>query len=822
MTKLMQDLRSGYRLMLKSPGFTAVAVLSLALGIGANTAIFSVVSAVLFRPLPVKDPKQLVSLYSGFGSNRTTFGPFSYADYVDFAEKTDVFSGLVAHFQDSMILGESDQAIAVQAAVVTGNYFSTLGVEAVRGRTFTVEEDRVKGANPVAVLSNGLWQKRFGGDPNVIGTTVKLKGQPFTIIGVAPGRFTGTDLGRAPDIWVPMSMYAQVGLSDSMMTKRENHWLSVIGRLKPDVTVGQAQARVNVLAKQLTQEYPAEWTIKSREDRTVTVLSQTTAWYPPEVQGSIVGIAVLLMGIVGMVLLIACTNLANLMLARASARRKEISIRMAVGAKRVRLIQQLLTESVMLAVVGGVLGVFIVWVLEKLLIAFKPAVASQITLDIGLDARVFIFTLVVSIFTGVLFGLAPALQATKVDLVPALKNEAASPGRGYRRYGLRNLLIVAQVSVSLVLLIGAGLFVRSLRNAQSIDPGFEMDHLLTMKLDTTAVGLDENKATAFYKNVVEQTRSLPGVRSVSMASSSPLEVISGLRPVHVEGYAPRPGDDMNYSFNIVAPDYFQTMGIPLIQGREFNDGDKPKSEEVVIINETMARTFWPNQDPIGKRISDQGQTGPFRVIVGVARESKYLTLGETPRPYYYIPLQQDFFPSVRLHIRTVGDPQSMVSSVRNVIHNLDATVPISNVQSGGEHLGLALLVPRVGAMLLGPAGLVALLLGIIGLYGVMSYSVTRRTQEIGIRMALGAQKRDVLLMVIKEGMSLVGVGLLLGLIVAFAITRILTSLLYGISATDPLTFIVVSLILTGVALVSIFIPARRALKVDPIIALKYD
>ncbi|HXQ72681.1 MAG TPA: ABC transporter permease, partial [Pyrinomonadaceae bacterium] len=649
MTKLMQDLRSGYRLMLKSPGFTAVAVLSLALGIGANTAIFSVVSAVLFRPLPVKDPKQLVSLYSGFGSNRTTFGPFSYADYVDFAEKTDVFSGLVAHFQDSMILGESDQAIAVQAAVVTGNYFSTLGVEAVRGRTFTVEEDRVKGANPVAVLSNGLWQKRFGGDPNVIGTTVKLKGQPFTIIGVAPGRFTGTDLGRAPDIWVPMSMYAQVGLSDSMMTKRENHWLSVIGRLKPDVTVGQAQARVNVLAKQLTQEYPAEWTIKSREDRTVTVLSQTTAWYPPEVQGSIVGIAVLLMGIVGMVLLIACTNLANLMLARASARRKEISIRMAVGAKRVRLIQQLLTESVMLAVVGGVLGVFIVWVLEKLLIAFKPAVASQITLDIGLDARVFIFTLVVSIFTGVLFGLAPALQATKVDLVPALKNEAASPGRGYRRYGLRNLLIVAQVSVSLVLLIGAGLFVRSLRNAQSIDPGFEMDHLLTMKLDTTAVGLDENKATAFYKNVVEQTRSLPGVRSVSMASSSPLEVISGLRPVHVEGYAPRPGDDMNYSFNIVAPDYFQTMGIPLIQGREFNDGDKPKSEEVVIINETMARTFWPNQDPIGKRISDQGQTGPFRVIVGVARESKYLTLGETPRPYYYIPLQQDFFPSVRLH-----------------------------------------------------------------------------------------------------------------------------------------------------------------------------
>ena len=822
MTKILQDLRGGYRLMWKSPGFTAVAVLSLALGIGANSAIFSVVSAVLFRPLPVKDPKQLVSLYSGFGSQRTTFGPFSYADYVDFAEKTDVFSGLVAHFQDSMILGESDQAIPVQAAVVTGNYFSTLGVEAVRGRTFTAEEDKVKGANPVAVLSYGLWQKRFGGDPNVIGTSVKLKQQPFTIIGVAPGRFTGTDLGRAPDIWVPMSMYAQVGLSDTMMTMRENHWLAVIGRLKPGVTVEQAQARVNVLAQQLAQEYPAEWTIKGKEQRTATVLSQTTAWYPPEVQSSIVAVAALLMGIVGMVLLIACTNLANLMLARASARRKEISIRMAVGAKRGRLIQQLLTESVMLALVGGVLGMFIVWVLGKLLVAFKPAVASQITLDVGLDARVFIFMLVVSVFTGVLFGLAPALQATKVDLVPALKNDAAAPGRGYRRYGLRNLLIVAQVSVSLVLLIGAGLFVRSLRNAESIDPGFEMDHLLTMKLDTTVVGLEATKAMAFYKNVMDQTRSLPGVRSVSMASSGPLEVISGLRPVFVEGYSPRPGEDMSYSYNIVTPDYFQTMGIPLIQGREFTEADKAKSEYVAIINETMARTFWPNESPIGKRISDQGQTGPFRVVVGVARESKYLTLGETPRPYYYMPLQQDFFPSARLHVQTMGDPQSMVNSVRNVIRNIDATVPISNVQTGGEHLGLALLVPRVGAMLLGPAGLVALLLGIIGLYGVMSYSVARRTQEIGIRMALGAQKRDVLMMVIKEGMGLVGVGLLLGLIVAFAITRILSSLLYGISATDPLTFIVVSLILTGVALVSIFIPARRALKVDPIIALKYD
>ena len=821
MNRILHDLRGGYRLMLKSPGFSLVAILSLALGIGANTAIFSVVSAVLFRPLPVKDPQQLVSLYSGFGSNRTTYGPFSYVDYVDFAEKTDVFSGLVAHFQDSMILGESDQGLQVQSAIVTGNYFSVLGVEAVRGRTFTAEEGRVKGANPVAVVSYSLWQKRFNGDPNLPGTTVKLKGHPFTVIGVVPERFTGTDLGRAPDIWVPMSMYAQVGLSDTMMNERQNHWLSVIGRLKPGVTVEQAQARVNVLGKQLTQEYPPEWT-KGKEERTVTVLSQSTAWYPPEVQSAIVGVSGLLMGIVGLVLVIACTNLANLMLARASSRRKEMSIRMALGARRGRVIQQLLTESVLLSLVGGVVGVLIVSLSENLLAAFKPAVASQVTLDVGFDARVFIFTLLISVLTGVLCGLAPALQATKVDLVRDLKNESAFLGRGYRRYSVRNLLIVAQVSVSLVLLVGAGLFVRSLRNAQSIDPGFEMDHLLTMKLDTTVVGLEADKALAFYQSVMDQTRNVSGVRSVTMASSGPLEVVSGLRPVYVEGYSASAGEDMNYSFNIVAPDYFQTMGIPLVQGREFTEADTSKAPNVVIINETMARTFWPSESPIGKRISDNGQPGPYRVVVGVARESKYLTLGEAPRPYYYIPLQQDFFPSARLHVRTVGDPQSMVNTVRAIVRGADATVPISNVQTGGEHLGLALLVPRIGAMLLGPAGLVALVLGIIGLYGVMSYSVARRTKEIGIRMALGAQEVDVLRMVMKEGMGLVGIGLLLGLTVAFVITRVLTSFLYGISATDPLTFVAVSLILIAVALVSIFIPARKALKVQPNIALRYD
>ena len=822
MNRLLQDLRWGYRLMLKAPGFTAVAVLSLAFGIGVNTGLFSVVSAVLFRSLPVKNPNELVSLYSGFGSNRTIYGPFSYADYLDFAEKTDVFSGLTAHFQDSMILGESDQALPVQTAVVTGNYFSVLGVETLRGRTFTADEDRVKGANPVAVLSFGLWQKRFGGDPNVVGTIVKLKGQSFTVIGVVPERFTGTELGRAADIWVPMSMYSQVGLSDTMMSERQNHWLSVIGRLKPGVSLDQAQTHVNLLANQLMQEYPAEWTRSGKEGRTVTVLSQSTASYPPEVKSSVVGVAGLLMGIVALVLLIACTNLANLMLARASARRKEISIRMAIGATRGRLIQQLLTESIMLSLLGGILGVFMFWILGSLVVAFKPSVASHVILDIGLDARVFIFTLIVSVITGVLFGLAPALHATKVDLIPALKNDAAAAGRGYRRYSLRNLLIVAQVSVSLVLLIGAGLFLRSLMNAQSIDPGFEMDHLLTMKLDTTVVGLEANKATAFYKNVVDQTRSLPGVRSVTLASSGPLEMVSGLRPVYVEGYAPRPGEDMNYSFNIVAPDYFRTMGIPLIQGRDFTEADNSKAENVTIINETMARTFWPTENPIGRRISDQSQTGPYRVVVGVARESKYLTLGEAARPYYYIPFQQDFFPSARLHVRTVGDPTNLVTSMRNLVRGIDATVPISNVQTGSDHLALALLVPRIGASLLGPAGLVALVLGVIGLYGVMSYSVARRTQEIGIRMALGAQKPDVLMMIIKEGMGLVGIGLLLGLIVAFAITRILTSLLYGISATDPATFIAVSLLLAGVALVSIFMPARKALKVDPIIALRYD
>ncbi|HEX8335230.1 MAG TPA: FtsX-like permease family protein, partial [Pyrinomonadaceae bacterium] len=415
-----------------------------------------------------------------------------------------------------------------------------------------------------------------------------------------------------------------------------------------------------------------------------------------------------------------------------------------------------------------------------------------------------------------------ALQATKVDLTPALKGEAATPGRGYGRYSLRNLMIVAQVSISLVLLIGAGLFLRSLGQAQSIDPGFQMGNLLTMKLDTTVVGLEKEKSLGFYKGVLEQARALPGVQSASLASSSPLEVISGLRPVYVEGREQRPGEENSYSFNIVAPDYFRTMGIAVVDGREFTESDAEGSREVIIVNETMARTFWPGQNPLGQRVSDQGATGPFRVVVGVVKDSKYLTLGESARPYYYIPIFQDLYPSARLHVRAAGDPQALVAPVRNLVRGVNATVPISNVLSGGEHLSLALLVPRLGAMLLGVSGLLALVLVVIGLYGVMSYSVARRTQEIGIRMALGAQKRDVLLLVIKEGMGLVLVGLLLGLSAAFALTRVLSSLLYGISATDPLTFLAVTAVLTLVALVATFIPARRAVSVDPMIALRYE
>jgi macrolide transport system ATP-binding/permease protein len=818
MGSLWQDIRYGFRVLIKSPGLTLVVIFSLALGIGANSAIFSLVNTILFRPLPVKNPDELVTLYTG-GNMGRLYGSSSYADYKDFRDKTDVFSGLIAFSELPLSLTEAGRAERINAMIVTGNYFTMLGVEAARGRTFTAGEDQKPGEFPLVVISHGLWQRRFGSDPSLVGKTLLLNNHSFTVVGIAPERFTGTDLTLPPDVWIPVMMYAELGLPDDVINKRSNRWFSIMGRLKEGVSLEQARARLNVLAGQLRQEY-TEWSTNKNAGLSITILPQHTLKFNPETQGTFLGLAGFLLVVTGLVLLIACANIANLLLARAATRKREIAVRMALGADRSRLIRQLLTESVLLSLIGGAVGLLVADWTNGLLAAYKPPIPIP-ALDLSMDVRVLLFTLLLSLLTGIVFGLSPALYATKMDLVPALKDEAVMPSRGDRRFGLRNILMVLQVAISLVLLIGAGLFIRSFQKAQSISPGFDADKVLTMSPDLDIQGYDKNKSKSFYEEVGRRVETLPGVEAASWAQDIPLGMLSGMAPITIEGYEPHPGELMISSFNIVDKHYFKTMGINLTSGRDFGPEDREDSPTVAIINETMAKHFWPNQSALGHRIQAGEGNAPLQ-IVGVVKDIKYSTLGEPPTSYFYKPLAQNENPVMKLHVRAQGDPKNMISAVRKEIQSVDSSLPVSNIRPMSDVLGVALLLPRLGATLLGLFGLLATVLATTGIFGVMSFSVARRTREIGIRMALGAQARDVLRLVLGEALVVILAGIALGFALAFVFTRLLSRLLYGVSATDPMTFLGVSLLLTLVALIASYIPARKATKVDPMIALRYE
>jgi len=823
MHTLWQDMRYGMRMLLKNWGVTLIAVLSLALGIGANTSVFSIVNGLLFRPIGgVVATEQLVALYTSDYSG-PLYGTTSYADYVEFRDRTDVFDGLLAHTLRPMSLSEGGEAERMMSAIVTGNYFDVLGVRAVTGRTFTREEDEAPDAAPVVVISHGLWQRRFGSDQSVVGKIVALSGQPFTIVGITPPEFTGTILGIAPDLFVPVNMAARASGAARGLEERGNRSLFVMGRLKPGIGIEGAQANLDVLASNLREAYAEQWTNVRGEGRRVTLLSESESRVPPQISTPVFGAVGLLTGVVALVLLIACANVANLLLARASARRKEIGIRIALGASRRRIVRQLLTESVLLACLGGAAGLLVsLWAVD-LLVSYTPPTPVPLALDFSPDWRVLAFALGVSIITGVIFGLAPALQATQSNVLPALKDESLAAGRAPRRFGLRNLLVVAQVALSLVLLIGAGLFLRSLQNAQSIDPGFRTDNVLMMTPEIEIQGYDENKARTFYRQLLERVESLPGVRSATFAEVVPLGFQSQRQGIHVEGYERRTGEEMEVDVNTVAPRYFETLGIDLVLGRDFTPEDREGAPPVVIINESFARRFYRgDQNPLGKRISVTGREGPLMEIVGVARDGKYNTLGEAPLPYFYLPHDQHLSTEMTLLAHTAADPRTLLGAVRGEIRALDKNLPVSNVQTLNEHIGGALLVPRGAAALLGIFGMLALLLASVGLFGVMSYSVVRRTREIGIRIALGAQTSDVLKLVMIESLGLVLSGVVLGLVAAFAVTRVLGSLLYGVSPIDPVTFAGVVTLLVAVALVASFLPARRAAKVDPMVALRYE
>jgi len=828
MDTLLQDLRYGIRILAKSPGFTAVAVLCLALGIGVNTAIFSLIDALLLRPLPgVEDPARLVNVYtSDFSSGR--FGTSSYPDYIDYRDQNQVFSELAAYASNQPVnLSTGSEPERVPAIIATGNYFSVLGVKAALGRTLLPEDDRTPGAHPVAVISYQIWERDFGSARDVIGKTLTLNGHSFTVIGVAPKDFRGTDLRAAPAVWVPMAMYAQINpvfARFGPFNRRGARTFFMVGRLKPEVSLEQAQANIDAIAAQLAQAYPNTnlGTLQQPDKpRPMTLVPISHAMIGPPARESTKRFTQVLMAVVGFVLLIACANVANLLLARARGRQREIAVRLALGARRSRIVRQMLTESMLLSFLGGGLGLLIALWLSDLLLSLQ-ALASFTALDLSLDSRVLGFTLAASLLTGILFGLAPALHASRPSLIPALKDVEIGSGTVSRQFGLRNLLVVFQVALSLVLLIGAGLFLKSLQQAYATDLGFQADNGLLASVDMARQGYSEAQARTFYQQLVERVEGLPGVRSVTLAQYIPINAGGSRTGVFIEGYTPQPGEDLELNFNIVDQNYFQTLGIPLLMGRSFGDQDAQSAPKVVIINETMARRYWSGENPLGKQISLQGPQGPFHEIVGVVKTGKYRNLREEPIPYFYAPFSQQYQSRLTIFVRTAGEPNAVLPALRAEVQRLDKNLPLFDVRTLAEHLGIALAQERTSAMLIGSFALLALILAAVGIYGLMSYAVAQRTHEIGIRLALGAQAGDVLKLVLWQSLKLAGIGVAIGLAGALAITHLVSSMLYVISPTDPSTFAGVALILTAVMLFASFIPARRAAKVDPMIALRYE
>ena len=813
---MRKDISYAFRSLLKRPGFVSVAVITLALGIGANTAIFSLVNAVLLRSLPVERPSEVVSV--ALRGKDDSMSAFSYPNYRDYRDRNEALSGLLVYRFVPLSLSRSGANERVWGFEVSGNYFDVLGVKAIRGRTFLPEEDKTRLSHPVAVVSYESWQTRFGGDPDLVGKDVLLNNHQFKVIGIAPEGFKGTELVYTPEIWLTASMMGWVEPGADYLDDRNTRNFFAIGRLKPGFDARQAEASLNLLALQLAKEYP-----DTNEGQTVRVVPP--GFILPDLRGAVVSFTWVLMGAVALVLLVTCTNLAGLMLARATDRRREIAIRLAMGANRWRLIRQLLTESVLLAVAGGVAGMLLaVWIIQ-LLLAFKPPIDFPLTFDVSVDWRVLLFSLAVSLVAGAIFGLAPALQATRPGLSQALRETSAQGGASRTR--LRSVLVVAQIAISLVVLISAGLVVRTLLQLQTMNPGFDPQNALTMSFDLALQGYDDKRGQQFYRQLVERVQAVPGVKSAAATSYIPLSLNFNSRNIFVEGQPTERGENAPLAMNAsVGPRYFETMRTPLVGGREFSDQDGDKSERVAVVNETFVKKLMTgvnsSSDAIGRRFSfGSAGSSPLR-IVGVAREGKYFNIAEDPRPFVWTAMAQDYSSNGILMVRTEGNPEPLIAAVRKEVYALDPNLPLFDVKTMTEHMRFALFPARIAATVLGVFGLVALLLSAIGIYGITSYTVAQRTHEIGIRLALGAQLSDVLTLVLRHGLKLTAIGAALGLFGAYLATRAITSVLYGVSATDPLTFGLVSGLLIGVALVACYVPSRRATKVDPLIALRSE
>ena len=814
-----KDLRYAMRSFLRAPGFTAVAIVSLALGIGANTTIFSLVNAVFLRQLAVAEPDRVMSVFTNDEKNTGSL-QVSYPNFEEFRDRNEVFSGLFSFTGAGLSLSGQGNPEQIFGLLVSGNYFDVLGVRPAIGRAFLPQEDAAPGAGPVVVLSHGTWSRRFGADPNVLGRTITLNRQPFTVVGVAPEGFRGTFAIGGPELWLPMSMHDQVlsGTFKEWFNDRRFLGFSVMGRLRPGVSRQQAEASMKTLARQLEQEYP-----EPNKGRTVSLLSLQQSTINPQQRDLFLRAGQLLMTVVGLVLLISCANVANLLLARATSRRREIALRLSLGAGRWRLVRQLLTESMLLSLLGGVAGLVLAFWLRDVLWSFRPPFFPQDGLDFRLDMRVLLFTAGLSLLTGVLFGLAPALEASRLDLVTAIKSGGvATADTPRKRWGLRSALVISQVALSLVSLVGAGLFLTSLRNAQNADLGFSPDALLTLSVDPGAGGYDEAHGREYYRALLEKVRSQPGVKSASMAEWLPLTGGGFWRSVFLEGQAPPPdGRGVLVPVNAVETGYFTTLGLPFKRGRDFTDADRSGAVKVVIVSDAMAKKFWPGDDPIGRRFKFFGETEPVEVV-GVVADSRMNSVGEDPIPTAYYPFQQNYGSQMSLVVRAAGEPSTALPAVRGAAQAIDADLPITNVAVISDLVRNSLWAPRMGAGLLAVFGGLALTLAALGLYGVMAYTVTQRTQEIGIRMAIGARQRDVFALVLRHGLLLVGLGLAAGLVGAVGAARLVSGLLFGVSPAEPMVYLGTSLLLCVVSVVASCIPARRATRVDPLVALRYE
>ena len=816
---MIQDFRYGLRMLARSPGFTAVAVLSLALGIGANTAIFSLVNAALLKPIPVTDPDHLASVFVTDQRNPGNL-PISHLNYKDLRDQNQVFDGMaaIAFTQVNWMNGNASEQIQLQ--VVSGNYFHVLGAQPALGRAFLAEEDQR--ATPVIVLSHGFWERSLGSDPNVIGKTVTLNRMPFNVIGVAARGFTGTILGGGPAGWVPMAIHDVVQPGFDWYEQRRGLFLLAFGRMKPGVTIESANANLRTVFKALEQAYPAD-----NSGRSAGAIPLLEARVNPQGQAGapLVRLSMILMVVVGIVLLIACANIANLLLARASGRRKEIAVRLALGARRMRLVRQLLTESVLLSIAGGGLGLLIAY----WLVASLPGADLQLPLpvdnDLTIDRQVLLFTTVLAVATGILFGLAPAVQASRSDVVPVLKNELVPSGtarHGIARWiGVRQALVIAQLALSLVALIAAGVFLRGLLTSENADTGFETDGVLVLNFNLGREGYTPQRGLLFHDQAIARISSLPGVRGVAVAQNPPLA--GGFRrSVFPEGADTTTRDRVLVQVNTVSVGYFGTIGIPILRGRDFSAGDIENAPQVVVVNETMAGQFWPNGDAIGKRFKFFGDD-QYTTIVGVARNSTYNGIAEEPIPFIYQPMLQNYTPQAALHVRADGNAAGLAAAVRGSILEIDPTLSVFNIRTLEEQVSESLAPLRTNVVVMTAFGALALLLAAVGLYGVANYSVNQRTREIGVRMALGARRGTVLRLVLGHGLLLVALGVALGLFAAAMLAPLVPAdIAPNVSLRDPAIFAGTAMILATIALVASAIPAYRATRIDPLRALRAE